>query len=296
MFHVWMGPVRGGLAIGTIGLMVLVSAMNGLSVAGMATGATIALPELLRRGYDKRMVTGVVQAGIVARYPRTAVGGPGALCHDFAPAGRPALACGGAARSADGRHVHSLHCHPPLLSAVPRARRSRTTRVPCREPKKLKLLQAGILPLAIFAAMMIPFVNGWTSLVESSAIGAITAFAAAVLRGCMSREVLKNSTRQTLAISCMFMCILAALGFGAVFDGLGAVNAIDNLFTEQLGLNPWMILILMQISFLIMGTLSRRHGDAGHCRATLRAGWSRCSASISSGTACFTRSPPRSPI
>jgi TRAP-type mannitol/chloroaromatic compound transport system permease large subunit len=35
---------------------------------------------------------------------------------------------------------------------------------------------------------------------------------------------------------------------------LGAVNAIDGLFTEQLGLNPWMILILMQLSFLIMGT------------------------------------------
>ena len=63
MFHVWMGPMPGGLAIGTIGLMVLVSAMNGLSVAGMAIGATIALPELLKRGYDKRMVTGVIQAG-----------------------------------------------------------------------------------------------------------------------------------------------------------------------------------------------------------------------------------------
>ncbi len=63
MFHVWMGPVQGGLAIGTIGLMVLVSAMNGLSVAGMAIGATIALPELLRRGYDKILVTGSIQAG-----------------------------------------------------------------------------------------------------------------------------------------------------------------------------------------------------------------------------------------
>nr|WP_232304760.1 TRAP transporter large permease subunit [Agarivorans gilvus] len=63
MFHVWMGPMPGGLAIGTIGLMVLVSAMNGLSVAGMAIGATIALPELLKRDYDKKMVTGVIQAG-----------------------------------------------------------------------------------------------------------------------------------------------------------------------------------------------------------------------------------------
>src|SRR5690606_9325212 len=59
MFHVWMGGIRGGLAIGTIGLMVLISVINGLSIAGMAIGATIALPELLKRGYDKRMVTGV---------------------------------------------------------------------------------------------------------------------------------------------------------------------------------------------------------------------------------------------
>ncbi|MGI9402312.1 MAG: TRAP transporter large permease subunit, partial [Rhizobiaceae bacterium] len=53
----------------------------------------------------------------------------------------------------------------------------------------------------------------------------------------------------------MFMwIILAALGFGAVFDGLGAVKAIENLFTDQLGLSPWTILILMQLSFIVMGT------------------------------------------
>jgi TRAP-type mannitol/chloroaromatic compound transport system permease large subunit len=71
----------------------------------------------------------------------------------------------------------------------------------------------------------------------------------------MNRVVFENSVRSTLGISCMFMwIILAALGFGAVFDGLGAVKAIDNLFTDQLGLDPWMILILMQLSFIIMGT------------------------------------------
>ncbi|MCP4319261.1 MAG: TRAP transporter large permease subunit [Hyphomicrobiales bacterium] len=254
MFHVWMGPVRGGLAIGTIGLMVLVSAMNGLSVAGMAIGATIALPELLRRGYDKRMVTGVIQAGsslgilvppsvvlvlyaMIARQPVGQLWLAGVL---------PGLLMAGMFILYIGIRCYFQPSLGPSLSdderAMPRA-------------EKLMLLQAGILPLAIFAAMMIPFVNGWTSLVESSAIGALTALAAAVLRGRMTREVFENSTRQTLAISCMFMwIILAALGFGAVFDGLGAVRAIDNLFTEQLGLDPWMILILMQLSFLVMGT------------------------------------------
>ena len=46
MFHVWFGKISGGLAISTIGLMVVISAMNGLSVAGMAIGASIAMPEL----------------------------------------------------------------------------------------------------------------------------------------------------------------------------------------------------------------------------------------------------------
>ena len=62
-FHVWFGNIKGGNAIGPLGLMVVISAMNGLSVAGMAIGASIALPEMLRRGYDKVMITGVVQAG-----------------------------------------------------------------------------------------------------------------------------------------------------------------------------------------------------------------------------------------
>ena len=139
--------------------------------------------------------------------------------------------------------------NPALGPALPPEERN----VPMAE--KLRLLRAGALPIIIFATMMVPFVNGWTSLVESSAVGAMTAFAAAVLRGRMTRKVFEVSVRQTLAISCMFMwIILAALGFGAVFDGLGAVNAIDNLFTAQLGLSPWVILVLMQLSFLLMGT------------------------------------------
>jgi tripartite ATP-independent transporter DctM subunit len=138
---------------------------------------------------------------------------------------------------------------PHLGPALPPEERN----YPLRE--KLKLLRAGMLPLVIFFAMMVPFINGWTSLVESSAIGAITAFMAAVLKGRMTRQVFEVSVRSTLAVSCMFMwIILAALAFGAVFDGLGAVRAIETLFVGEWGLNPWVILILMQASFLLMGT------------------------------------------
>ena len=254
MFHVWMGPIRGGLAIGTIGLMVLVSAMNGLSVAGMAIGATIALPELLRRGYDKRMVTGVIQAGssLGILVPPSVVLVLYAMIARQ-PVGQLWLAgvFPGLMMAAFFVIYVAIRCRlqPELGPPLPKSERD----VPMAE--KLRLLRAGLLPIGIFLAMMVPFINGWTSLVESSAVGAMTAFMAAVFKGRMNRTVFENSVRKTLAISCMFMwIILAALGFGAVFDGLGAVRAIEGLFVQQLGLSPWMILIMMQLSFILMGT------------------------------------------
>jgi len=254
MFHVWMGQIKGGLAIGTIGLMVLISAMNGLSVAGMAIGATIALPELLKRNYDKIMITGVIQAGsslgilvppsvvlvLYAMIARQPVGQlwlagvfPG-LMMAFLFIVYVAVRC-----------RLQPHLGPPL--------KDKELNIPMQE--KMRLLRAGLLPVFIFIMMMVPFVNGWTSLVESSALGAVSAFVVACLRGRMTREVFENSMRKTLGISCMFMwIILAALAFGAVFDGLGAGRALENLFVGQLGLNPWVIIILMQLSFILMGT------------------------------------------
>jgi TRAP-type mannitol/chloroaromatic compound transport system permease large subunit len=98
------------------------------------------------------------------------------------------------------------------------------------------------------------FVTGITSLVESSAVGATAAVAGTWLKGRLTWKVTEVSLRKTLDITAMFMwIILAALCFGSVFDGLGAGKAIEALFLEELALSPWEILILMQVSFLLMG-------------------------------------------
>ena len=254
MFHVWFGPVRGGLAIGTIGLMVVISAMNGLSVAGMAIGATIALPELLRRGYDKIMVTGVVQAGSslgILVPPSVVLVLYGMIARQ--PVGQLWLAGAipGLMMAVLFVVYIAVRCQlqPHLGPALPREERE----VPLGE--KLKLLRAGILPFLIFFCMTGLFLMGYTSLVESSAVGAVAATLAALARGRLSAKVMEATMRKTLGVSCMFMwIILAALCFGAVFDGLGAVRAIEGFFLERLGLGPWQVLILMQLSFLLMGT------------------------------------------
>lgn len=255
MFHVWFGAVPGGLAIGTILLMVLISAMNGLSVAGMAIGATIALPELLRRNYDKLMVTGVIQAGssLGILVPPSVVMVLYAMIARQ-PVGQLWLAgiLPGLLMAALFMIYIWLRCrlNPELGPVLPAEERERITRA-----EKLKLLQAGLMPLGIFIVMMVPFVMGYTRLVESSVVGALAAFLASVAKGRMTWKVFEECAKRTLAITCMFMwIILAALAFGAVFDGLRAIDFVRALFLEDMGLNRWHILILMQLSFIILGT------------------------------------------
>jgi len=253
MFHVFFGGIKGGLAIGTMFMMVGISAMNGLSVAGMAIGATIALPEMLKRNYDKRMITGVVQAGsslgilippsvvmvlygMIARQPVSKLWLAGLL---------PGLLM--ATLFIIYIYVR-CRLQPELGPVLSKEERD----IPLKE--KLKLLSAGIIPFVIFMSMTGLFLMGIASLVECSAVGALLATLASIYKKRLTRKVLDTTLRKTLGVSCMFMwIILAALCFGAVFDGLGAARAIETLFIERWHLTPWGVLIMMQLSYIFMG-------------------------------------------
>ena len=253
MFHVFFGGMKGGLAIGTMFMMVGISAMNGLSVAGMAIGATIALPEMLKRNYDKRMITGVVQAGsslgilippsvvmvlygMIARQPVSKLWLAGLL---------PGLLM--ATLFIIYIYVR-CRLQPELGPVLSKEERN----IPFKE--KIKLLSAGIIPFVIFMSMTGLFLMGIASLVECSAVGALLATLASIYKKRLTRKVLDTTLRKTLGVSCMFMwIILAALCFGAVFDGLGAARAIETLFIERWNLTPWGVLIMMQLSYIFMG-------------------------------------------
>ncbi|HQF37617.1 MAG TPA: TRAP transporter large permease subunit [Opitutaceae bacterium] len=253
MLHVWTGRFRGGLAIGTILLMVLISAMNGLSVAGMAIGCSIAMPEMLKRKYDKRMVSGVIQAGSslgILVPPSVVLVLYGMIARQ--PVGQLWLAgvFPGLLMAALFLAYVVVRCRlQPELAPVAS---EDELQVPLRA--KLRLLTAGLIPLAIMFIVIGLFLGGVTSLVESSAVGAVAALLVAWGRRRLTKKVLHDTVRQTLNISAMFMwIIMAALAFGAVFDGLGAVKAIEKLFLNDWGLNPWVVIILMQVSFVVMG-------------------------------------------
>ena len=253
MFHVWMGGLRGGLAIGTVGLMVLISTMNGLSVAGMAIGASVALPEMLKRRYDKVMVTGVIQAGssLGILIP------PSVVLVLYAMIARQPVLQLWLAGVFPGLMMAAIFVVYIVVRCRLQPHLGPVLSVDERNvgmDERLRVLRAGLLPIAIFGSMMGLFLTGVTSLVESSAVGAAAATIAALLKRRLTREVMERTLRNTLGITCMFMwIILAALCFSSVYDGLGAVRAIETLFLGNWELDRWTILIMMMLSFIIMG-------------------------------------------
>lgn len=253
MMHVWFGKLSGGLALGTIFLMVIISAINGLSVAGLAIGSAIALPEMLRRGYDKALITGVVQGGSTLGILLP----PSVVMVLFAVIARQPVS-----------DLWLAGVFPGLLMAIIFAIYVyvRVKLNPSLAPKlseeelamplseKLKLLRAGIIPVVIFVVMIGLFVTGNTSLLESAAVGATSATLAAAWKRRLSWSLINETARETMSISALFMwVILGALAFSSVFDGIGAVRAIENVFIHNWELSPWMVIVLMQLSFIVMG-------------------------------------------
>jgi tripartite ATP-independent transporter DctM subunit len=253
MLYVWMGPVRGGLAIGTIVLMAIIAAINGLSVAGMAIGNTICLPEMVKRKYDKIMISGVIQAasslgimippsvvlvlyGMIARQPVGQLWMAGVF-----PGLMLALLF---------MIYIAVRCliQPQLGPAASKEERN----IPWGQ--KFRLLSTAIIPVVIIFLMSGLFFLGVTSMVESSAVGAIAVTVIALINKRLNWKGMVEVVRDTLSVSCMFMwVILAALAFGAVFDGLGAVYAIESLFLKQFHMGRWGVMAMMQLSYILMG-------------------------------------------
>ncbi|TYB88397.1 TRAP transporter large permease [Oceaniovalibus sp. ACAM 378] len=70
LFHaavVWLHWLRGGLAISTVGASAVFGAVSGVSIAGVAAVGSIAIPEMLNRGYSRALAAGsVVSSGALA--------------------------------------------------------------------------------------------------------------------------------------------------------------------------------------------------------------------------------------
>lgn len=253
MFYRWMGPVRGGLAIGTIIICTIFAAIIGVSGASTITMGLIALPSMLKRNYDKNIVLGSVAAGGILGILIP----PSVIMIIYAMISGESVGDLFAAGVMPGLMLASLYIlyiairsyfQPHLGPALPKEERA-TFR------EKIVSLKAVILPLILIFLVLGTIYLGICTPTEAAAIGAMGAFVCAALRKNLNLDLVKTASRQTFRLVGMALWVLlGAAVFNSLYRAVGAQSLIINLVNE-LGLTPWTVLILMQVSLFVLGML-----------------------------------------
>ncbi len=251
--YLWMGRVKGGLAMADVGLSCAVAAMSGTNVASTVTSTTISLPQMLKRKYHKSLAVGVVLAG----------GGLGFLIPpsvNFIFYGLIAKVSIGhlwVAGILPGFLLASMYlayigirCHfqPHLGPPIPPEER-------IGWGEKFRALGAGIAPVILIFVVLGLLFMGVTTLVECSAIGATGALVAALIHRKLNTQVIREAMHETLSASCLILWIFsAAILFSAVYDGLGAAKVIEPILRMAPG-GALGTIVVMQLTFILMGMI-----------------------------------------
>jgi len=250
MMYLWFGPVRGGLAIGTVVICAIFAAMCGISGAAVVSMGTIALPSILKRNYDKLLAVGCINSGggwgilippsvIMILYALISGESVGKL---FAGGVFPGLMLLVMVSSYIG-----IRCYfqPHLGPALPPEERGDWA-------KKLKAFKAVLLPMIIVVMVLGSIIGGITTPTEAAGMGVLGALISALVYRLLTWKLVMEACIRTLKLTGMIMWILfGAYCFSAAYHGMGAPRLIEHLMNIIPG-GPWGTIIFIQIVIFLL--------------------------------------------
>lgn len=253
VMQIWFGPLRGGLAIGTIVICTLMAAMTGVVGAAVATMGILALPAMLNRKYDKRIAIGSICAGgtlgilippsvITIVYAVTAGVSIG---HMFIGGMLPGILL-----SSLFIIYIAVRCwlQPELGPAPPLEERRKYKLV-----DKIVALKSVILPILLILGVLGSIYAGIATPTEAAGIGCMGAIISAAIYRRLTWENLRESVYATGKITAMILWItIGARCFISVFSAVGGDELVAD-FVTNLALNRWVILILIQLMLIFLG-------------------------------------------
>jgi tripartite ATP-independent transporter DctM subunit len=251
LVYQWFGVFKGGVASATVFACTMLAAMVGVIGASEVTMGVIALPQMLRRMYDKYIACGSILAGgtlgiLIPPSVMLIVYG----LVDNSSIGRlyaGAIAPGLLLASFYITYVTTrCYINPSLGPPIPPEER-----LPLK--KRLKLILRVIAPCILIFLVLGTIFTGIAAPTEAAGVGAAGAIVLTVLQGRLKWKGLVHATEATLKSSAMVMWTI----FGAnIFVGLYVMVGGGEFVTDLLlgsGLSPWGIIIIMQFILIFLG-------------------------------------------
>ena len=268
------GGLRGGLGIAVIVVGMLLAASTGIVGATVITMGLLALPTMLKRGYDPAVATGVISASgtlgqiIPPSIVLVLLGDVLSSAYQQAQLAQGVFAprtvsVGDLFMGAllPGLMLVALYAAWMLILAV-----FRPASVPARrgdggDPSSASgaqavglghLLAALAPPLALIAAVLGSIIMGLATPTEAAGVGAVGAMLLAALRRKLGMARIREIARSTARVSSMvFLILIGASVFSLVFRGYGGDEAVRNFLLSLPGGVFGAVLLVMLVMFLL---------------------------------------------
>ncbi|WP_435136807.1 TRAP transporter large permease [Pseudopelagicola sp. nBUS_19] len=248
----WLAWVPGGLAVSTVFATAGFAAVSGASVATSAVFARIAIPEMLKIGYDKRFAAGVVAAGgtLASLIPPSAILVIYAIIVEQ-DVGKLLLA--GFIPGAFSALIYGL-----LIIGLALTIKGFGPPVSGFTWKERFVALPPALPILFVVVTIIFFVynpfggDAWGTPTEGGAIGAFVVFLMAMYRG-MRWAQLKDALLETAKLSVMIFTIIWGVLIYVRFLGFANLPSAFSDWITSLTMSPMMILVCILLAYAVLG-------------------------------------------
>ncbi len=245
----WLGHISGGLATSAVVACGLFATVSGSSIATAATVSKIAIPELLKAGYSKRLAGACVATGGtlgVLIPPSTIM----VLYSIATETPIPELFIAGVIPGILTMLIYAIGIRLMVKRDASMSSLTVQPRVGYRE--RLKLTFSSWEILLIFIAVMGTLYTGIATASEAAGIGALVALGIALYRGTSLKDIKSGLLASGSSTASIFFLIIGAGVFSAALASTQLPQSLA-AWTVGLNLNPTLLLVLLLIPFLILG-------------------------------------------
>ncbi len=240
--------VRGGLAVSVVLVGAMLAASTGIVSASVVMMSVIALPLMLKAGYDKGMASGTVAASgtlgqiippsiiliILGDVMSVSVG------ELFMGAVLPGLVLVGLYIA----YILIRSYFSPEIAPIPKD---------IKEVSTKEIIISIVPPLLLMVSVLGSIFTGIASPTESAAFGVVGALLLSVLNKSLNFEMIKYASLESIKLTGMiFMILIGATAFSLVFNELGGSDLILEFFQEDIG-DVWVFIAIAMLSIFILG-------------------------------------------
>ncbi len=251
--YVWFGKFRGGLAITSILIGTIMAACVGIIAASITMLTLVALPAMMKRGYDKGLATGSIIAGgslgiLIPPSIMLIIYGPVA----WISVGKLFMAAFMPGFLLSGLYMLYIAIRAYLQPSVAPSVADEGQAIPFGQKTKMLLFALGPTAILILSVMGAIYF-GLASPTEAAAVGSAVATLLTIAYGRFSWKVLKDVSIDSIKLTAMVLLIAGcSTAFVSVFLSAGGGNVVENFILSVPG-GRWGSFALVMVVCFILG-------------------------------------------